>query len=166
MPHGLQPQPAADRIPAEPKWENIDSHIGSQYFREGMLFGYDMPKDTFAWQYLHNQSPGTSETTRFPSDFINGPILINSIYRLNDRLKLAHAERITPEQKVMMQSINKHCRPARERRASAGPTPSRRQRSPRVLSTGADSMGLVIAATRVYVNEGIGLQGLVPDLGR
>ena len=79
--------------PAEPKWENMDSHIGSQYFREGMLFGSDMPKDTFAWQYLHNQSPGTSETTRFPSDFINGPILINSIYRLNDRLKLARAER-------------------------------------------------------------------------
>ena len=25
--------------PAEPKWENLDSHIGSQYFREGMLFG-------------------------------------------------------------------------------------------------------------------------------
>ena len=74
--------------PAEPKWENIDSHIGSQYLREGMLFGYDVPKDAFAWQYLHTQPPGTSETTRFPSDFINGPILINSIYRLNDRLKL------------------------------------------------------------------------------
>src|SRR4029077_11293324 len=29
-------------------------------------------------------------------------------------------------------------------------------RSPRVLSTGADSMGLVIATVRVYVNEGSG----------
>ena len=47
---------------AEPKWENLDSHIGSQYFREGMLFGYDMPKDSFAWHYLHHQSPGTSDT--------------------------------------------------------------------------------------------------------
>ena len=46
------------RNPAEPKWENIDSHIGSQYFREGMLFGFDMPKDSFAWHYLHSQPPG------------------------------------------------------------------------------------------------------------
>ena len=41
------------RNPAEPKWENIDSHIGSQYFREGMLFGYDVPK---------MRSPGTTCT--------------------------------------------------------------------------------------------------------
>jgi hypothetical protein len=32
------------RNPAEPSWENIDSHIGSQYFREGMLFGLDKPR--------------------------------------------------------------------------------------------------------------------------
>ena len=70
------------------------------------LFGFDAPKDSFAWHYLHSQPPGTSETTRFPSDFINGPVLINSIYRLNDRLKLGHADRISPRQKVMIRSIN------------------------------------------------------------
>jgi hypothetical protein len=149
------------RNPAEPKWENLDSHIGSQYFREGMLFGYDMPKDKFAWQYLDNQSPGTSETTRFPSDFINGPILINSIYRLNDRLKLARAERITPQQKIMMQSINKHVGlPENDGIGGTGTEPT--YRSPRVLSTGADSMGLVIAAARVYVNEGSGYKDWYP----
>jgi hypothetical protein len=141
--------------PAEPKWENLDSHIGSQYFREGMLFGYDMPKESFAWHYLHSQSPGTSDTTRFPTDFINGPILINSIYRLNTRLKLAREERISPEQKVMMQSINKHVG-LPENDSIGGTAAEPTFRSPRVLSTGADSMGLVIAATRVYVNEGSG----------
>jgi hypothetical protein len=149
------------RNPAEPKWENLDSHIGSQYFREGMLFGYDVPKDTFARQYLYHQSPGTSETTRFPSDFINGPILINSIYRLNDRLKLARAERITPEQKKMMQSINKHVG-LPENDGIGGTDAEPTIRSPRVLSTGADSMGLVIAAARVYVNEGSGYKDWFP----
>ena len=147
--------------PAEPKWENLDSHIGSQYFREGMLFGFDMPKDTFAWQYLHNQSPGTSETTRFPADFINGPILINSIYRLNDRLKLGHADRISPEQKVMMQSINKHLG-LPENDGIGGTDAEPTYRAPRVLATGGDSMGLVIAATRVYVNEGSGYKDWFP----
>src|SRR4051794_35642626 len=147
--------------PAEPKWENIDSHIGSQYFREGMLFGFDMPKDTFAWQYLHNQSPGTSETTRFPADFINNPVLINSIYRLNDRLKLGHADRISPEQKVMLQSINNHVG-LPENDGFGGTDSEPTYRAPRVLAPGGDSMGLVVAATRVYVNEGSGYKDWFP----
>ena len=147
--------------PAEPKWENLDSNIGSQYFREGMLFAFDLPKDTFAWQYLHNQFPGTSETTRFPSDFINGPILINSIYRLNDRLKLGHADRVSPEQKAMIQSINKHLG-LPENDSIGGTDAEPTYRAPRVLSPGGDSMGLVIAATRVYVNEGSGYKDWFP----
>ena len=39
--------------PAEPKWENLDSHIGSQYFREGMLVGgLGTPTNDFLFQYL------------------------------------------------------------------------------------------------------------------
>ena len=142
------------RNPAEPKWENIDSHIGSQYLREGMLFGFDSNKDSFIWHYLHSQPPGTSETTRFPSDFINGPILINSIYRLNQRMKLGHEDRISPEQKAMMQSMNKHVG-LPENAGIGGTDAAPTLRAPRVLSTGADSMGLVMAGTRVYVNEGM-----------
>src|SRR5207237_4704913 len=103
-----------------------------------MLFGYDMPKDTFAWQYLHNQSPGTSETTRFPSDFINGPILINSIYRLNDRLKLARTERISPAQTGMLRSINKHLG-LPENDGIGGTDSEPTYRSPRVLSAVGDA---------------------------
>ena len=147
--------------PANPKWENIDSHIGSQYFREGMFFGSDMPKNTFSWQYLSKQAPGTSETTRFPSDFINGPVLVNSIYHLNDRLKLARAERITPEQKVMMQSINKHVG-LPENDGIGGTDAEPTYKAPRVLATGGDSMGLVVASCRVYVNEGSGWQDWLP----
>ena len=58
-----------------------------------MLFGHALPTNSFAYQYLSNQEPGTSETSRFPSDFINNPILINSIYRLGERLKLTVPEK-------------------------------------------------------------------------
>ena len=52
--------------PAEPKWENLDSHIGSQYFREGMLFGTACRRTPSPGEYLYNQSPGTSRNHPFP----------------------------------------------------------------------------------------------------
>ena len=95
--------------PANPKWENITSAIGNQYFREGMLVGYDMPKrDTFIYQYLYHQQPGTSETSRYPTDFINGPILINSIYRLGDRLKLARPSVSRPLSVISSSPCTRH----------------------------------------------------------
>jgi hypothetical protein len=51
----------------EPQWENIASNIGNQYFREGMLFGSDTAHDSFIYQYLSTQEPGTSETSRTTS---------------------------------------------------------------------------------------------------
>ena len=69
----------------EPKWDNIVSNIGNQYFREGMLFASDAPRNSFIYQYLSTQEPGTSETSRFSNDFINGPIQISAIYRVPAR---------------------------------------------------------------------------------
>ena len=111
-------------------------------------------RNSFAWHYLHSQQPGTSETSRFPTDFINGPILINSIYRLNERLKLDRAEQIIRPAKG--HEVDEQARrPARERRQGLRRDRRRADATvPQVLSDGADSMGLVIAATRVYVNEG------------
>ena len=94
--------------PVNPKWENLNSTTGNIYFREGMLFGHALPTNSFAFQYLYNQEPGTSETSRFPSDFINNPILINSIYRLGERLKLTVPEKITPAQRDLIKSMYAH----------------------------------------------------------
>ena len=148
-----------DRPPAdvhEPKWENIVSNIGNQYFREGMLFGSTMPHDSFIYQYLAVQQAGTSETSRFSNDFINGPILINSIYRLPQRLKLARVEKITPAQAKLMESIYQHVGLKNDTNVGAlgGTAAEPTIKTPHVLSDGADSEGLVMASTRVYVNEG------------
>jgi len=140
----------------EPKWENIVSNIGNQYFREGMLFGSTMPHDSFIYQYLAVQQPGTSETSRFSNDFINGPILINSIYRLPQRLKLARVEKITPAQAKLMESMYQHVGLKNDTNVGAlgGTAAEPTIKTPHVLSDGSDSMGLVMASTRVYVNEG------------
>ena len=140
----------------EPKWENIVSNIGNQYFREGMLFGSDMPHDSAIYQYLAVQQAGTSETSRFSNDFINGPILINSIYRLGERLKLTRVEKITPAQAKLMESIYQHVglKPDTNVGALGGTDAEPTIKVPHVLADGSDSLGLVMAATRVYVNEG------------
>jgi len=143
-----------DRPPAdvhEPKWENIVSNIGNQYFREGMLFGSTMPHDSFIYQYLAVQQAGTSETSRFSNDFINGPILINSIYRLPQRLKLARVEKITPAQAKLMESIYQHVGLKNDTNVGAlgGTAAEPTIKTPHVLSDGADSEGLVMASTRV-----------------
>jgi hypothetical protein len=142
--------------PANPKWENLTSNIGNQYFREGMLFGHKAPKNSFAFQYLYHQQPGTSETSRFPSDFINGPVTINSIYRLGERLKLAREERITPAQRDLIKSMYAHAGVKENDPGGAlgGTEAEPTLKAPHVLADGADSMGLLMASTRVYVNEG------------
>src|SRR5206468_2982136 len=93
--------------------------------------------------------------------FNPNPVHINSVYRLNERLKLARADRITPEQKVMIQSINKHLG-LPENDGIGGTDAEPTYRAPRVLAAGGDSMGLVVAATRVYVNEGSGYKDWIP----
>ena len=140
----------------EPTWDNIVSNIGNQYFREGMLFGSDAAHDSFIYQYLATQEPGTSETSRFSNDFINGPVMIHSIYRLPDRLKLAHTEKITPAQRELIESMYRHAGLKLDDPGGAlsGTATEPTIRTPHVLSDGADSICLLMASARVYVNEG------------
>ena len=142
--------------PANPKWDNLASNIGNQYFREGMMVGgQGMPKNNFLYQYLYHQQPGTSETSRYPTDFINGPILINSIYRLGERLKLAREEKITPAQRDLIKSMyaNAGLKLDDPTGALGGTEAEPTMKVIHVLADGADSMGLLMASTRVYVNE-------------
>ena len=116
-----------------------------------------MPHDSFIYQYLTIQQPGTSETSRFSNDFINGPVMMHSIYRLFDRLKLAHTEKITPAQRELIESMyrNAGLKLDDPSGALAGTAAEPTIRTPHVLADGADSMGVLMASTRVYVNEGM-----------
>ena len=143
--------------PSNPKWENLTSAIGNQYFREGMLFGHDLPTNSFAFQYLFHQEPGTSETSRFPTDFINGPVTINSIYRLGKRLEIGRPEAITPAQRNLIKSMyaNAGLKENDPGGALGGTEAEPTLKVPHILADGADSMSVLMASARVFVNEGM-----------
>jgi mono/diheme cytochrome c family protein len=141
-PHPLNPP--AD--PENPKWENLASVIGNQYFKEGAVFGYDInraPKEgkkqgeftTFFYEVLQTQPPGTSDTSRIATDHNNNPNAMNPIFNVGARLKVAEHEEIT---------------------GGALNLPGGKQEFvPHILKDGADSVGVPGATIRVYVNIGM-----------
>jgi hypothetical protein len=143
--------------PAEPKWENLTSTFGNQYLREGMAFGLNQTEKSIVYHYLKTQEPGTSETSRFPTDSINNPTNINSILRLQDRLKVAHVEAITPAQARLIKSMYKNAGISTDNITGAlgGTATHPTIKVPHILTDGADSMGVLMASVRVYVNEGL-----------
>ena len=143
--------------PENPTWANVTSSLGNNYLHEGLAFGLNQPQTSIVYHYLKTQEPGTSETSRFPYDFINNPTNINPVLRLRDRLKVAHVENITPAQAELIRSQYKNAGIPLDSPAGilGGTAEHPTLKVPHVLTDGADSMGLVMASTRVYVNEGM-----------
>ena len=131
-PHPLN----APADPENPKWENLASAIGNQYFREGKVFATGSQPGSFLWEMLNAQPPGTSDTSRFATDHINSPSAINALFDLEARLAAAVEERVT-----------------------GGET----RKVPHILKDGADSVGVADAVMRVYVNEGLYSQQWLTD---
>jgi hypothetical protein len=133
--------PPAD--PENPKWENLVSAIGNQYFREGRVFAFDSQPGSFLWEMLNAQPPGTSDTSRPANDHINNPNAINAIFDLEARLAEAVEERMA---------------------GGALDLPGGTTRKvPHILKDGADSVGAAGAVMRVYVNEGLYSQQWLTD---
>jgi cytochrome c5 len=112
--------------PNQPQWENLVPALGNQYIREGEMFKAGLTDNSFLYWVYETQEPGTSDTSRISTDFINNPNAINAIFSiLTDRPK--HPE--TMNDGTMMAV-------------------------PHVLKDGADSIGAAGAALRVFVNIG------------
>jgi hypothetical protein len=118
--------------PRAPAWSNLVPAIGNQYLEEGRIFLGHLPPNDFRWHVGSTQQPGTSDTSRFATDHINNPNVINSIVNLDARLKLTEL----PD------------------RVETMPDGSR-QAVPHILKDGADSVGVATASLRVYVNIGM-----------
>jgi hypothetical protein len=132
---GLHPlNPPAD--PENPRWEHLASAIGNQYLREGRVFAPGTARGSFLWEMLNAQPPGTSDTSRVATDHLNNPGAINAIFDLEARLAIAVPEKM----------------PGGETRSV-----------PHILKDGADSIGVVGAVMRVYVNEGLYSQQWLTD---
>lgn len=131
-PHPLYPP----YDPENPGWKNLASVIGNQYLHEGRVFAPGARPGSFFWEILNSQPRGTSDTSRLASDNINNPNAINPIFLLNERLRIAHEEALSGETLLL-------------------PGAQARMKVPRVLKDGADSVGFIGAALRVFVNIGM-----------
>ncbi len=139
-PHPLFPPADTEH----PDWKNLSSTIGGQYWDPVTTFTNLQGKDSFIYQFLASQQPGTIDTSLVSTDQINNANTITAIFDLPARL--ARAATNVPE----AQSASNLLIPQIE-----DPTQGTNPRhTPRVLLDGADSVGVFGALSRVYLNIG------------
>ncbi|HEX8163973.1 MAG TPA: hypothetical protein VF538_19035 [Pyrinomonadaceae bacterium] len=147
-------KPPAD--PEHPKWENLASNVGAQYFWIDRIFDWQADEATYIWQMFHTSRPGTLDTSLVSTDNINNPRTMNALYNLGPRL--AQAQKFGRETLAMGggSGDNKQFNDYPQTAALNGlfQRPSTVW-SPRVLKDGADSVGGLGALNRVYLNIGL-----------
>jgi hypothetical protein len=144
-------RPPADRN--HPKWENLSSNVGAQYFWTDRIFVWSNEPGNFAWQVFHTYRPGTLDTSLISSDNINNPRSMNAVYQLLPRL--LEAKRWGKET-LHGGELNNH---QLNDYLKEGPLAQLFQApdtvwTPRVLKDGSDSVGVMGALNRVYLNIG------------
>ncbi len=141
--------------PENPKWENISSNVGAQYFWIDRIFDWQADKSTYMFQMFHTSRPGSLDTSLISTDNINNPRTMNAIYHLWARLE--QAKRFGKETLAGGSLNNKQLNdyvPASSPLAEFFKPPAT-VFSPRVLKDGADSVGALGALNRVYLNIGL-----------
>ena len=79
--------PPAD--PENPKWANLNSNPGAQYFWVDRVFFWN-PRDvqaSFVFQLFHTSLPGSLDTSFVSTDNINNPRTMNAVYNVLARLE-------------------------------------------------------------------------------
>jgi len=160
-PHPLNPP--AD--PEAPKWANLSTTIGAQYFRIRAVFGNLLKEENLIYHLLDSQPPGTIDTSLIATDQINNTSTMNALWEFGARLDrsgiLAHR---SPEYARDYAARYGHNDFEQVSSASAqlpvllydlpdvyaNPRPV-----PRILLEGADSIGAWGALARVYLNIGM-----------
>ena len=139
--------------PNNPKWENLSSNVGAQYFWIDKIFYWDGDETNFVYQLFHTSRPGTLDTSLVSTDNINNPRSMNAIYLVGPRL--LEAKRWGKETLVGGEQDNRQINDY----LTAGPLSELYEKpatvwTPRVLKDGSDSVGVMGALNRVYLNIG------------
>ncbi|MDR0781463.1 MAG: hypothetical protein LBF16_12360 [Pseudomonadales bacterium] len=143
--------------PEHPTWANLNSNPGAQYFWVDRIFMYKPDASNFAWQLFHTSRPGALDTSFISPDNINNPRTMNAIYNLPGRMEMAAK---WGREKLANGSLNNNqfnslpAIPADSPLRDFFSAPDTVQ-APRVLKDGADSVGVLGALNRVYVNIGL-----------
>jgi hypothetical protein len=144
--------PPAD--PENPKWENLSSNVGAQYFWVDRIFAWEGDATNFGFQIFHASRPGTLDTSFISTDNINNPRTMNAVYNLGARLE--QGKRTGKETLGGGELNNKQFNDF----VKTGPLTEFFVRpntsfTPRVLKDGSDSVGALGALNRVYINIGL-----------
>lgn len=145
--------PPAD--PENPKWENLNSNPGAQYFWIDRIFQWEPDQGNFIFQLFHTSRPGALDTSLVSSDQINNPRTMNAIYNLQGRLDISRRwgqEKLGPGSNDNKQ-LNDYV-PAGTPLAQYFEKPDTVYTT-HVLKDGADSVGALGALNRVYLNIGL-----------
>jgi hypothetical protein len=140
--------------PENPKWENLNSNPGAQYFWVDRILFWNRDEANFIYQLLHTSLPGTLDTSFISSDYINNPRTMNAVYSVGPRL--GPALRWGKEKLAGGELKNKQLQdfPQTTALSQFFQKPDTVM-TPRVLKDGADSIGLLGALNRVFINIGL-----------
>ena len=140
--------------PENPKWENLSSNVGAQYFWVDRIFSWEADETSFVYQLFHTSRPGALDTSMISSDNINNPRTMNALYALGARLQQAKRfgkETLSGGGLNNMQ-FNNFVKDGPLTQFFVAPDTVF---SPRVLKDGSDSVGALGALNRVYLNIGL-----------
>ena len=140
--------------PENPKWENINSNPGSQYFWVDRVLFWEKDQANFIYQLIHTSLPGTLDTSFVSTDYINNPRTMNAVYNVGARLKIAER---WGEEKLAGGGVNNKQFQQYKQTAVLPQYYKEPDKvwTAHVLKDGADSVGILGALNRVYINIGL-----------
>lgn len=146
--------PPAD--PEHPKWENLNSNPGAQYFWVDRIFIWNTKNAgaNFIFQLFHTSLPGALDTSFVSTDNINNPRTMNAIYNVKARLNASLQFR---EQLSGGELNNKQFNDYPQTKALSEFYDPKTHAilTPHVLKDGSDSVGTLGALNRVFINIGL-----------
>jgi hypothetical protein len=145
-------RPPAD--PENPRWENLSSNVGAQYFWVDRIFAWKKDPTNYMFQLLQTSRPGALDTSLVSTDYINNPRTMNAVYLLGPRLQVAKrwGNEVLSGGGLNNAQLNDYVKdgPLTEFFRKPGTV-----WTPRVLKDGSDSVGALGALNRVYLNIGL-----------
>ena len=155
--------------PEHPKWENLNSNPGAQYFWVDRIFVWKVDESSFAYQLFHTSRPGALDTSFVSTDYMNNPRTMNSVYNLGARMAIARqwGEEKLAGGELDNEHLNRFVPPG-------SPLPRFYQApntvwTPRVLKDGSDSVGALGALeSRLRQHRAVqrGMAGAFPAVRR
>jgi hypothetical protein len=140
--------------PENPKWQNLSSNPGAQYFWVDRILFWDKSESSFVYQLLHTSLPGTLDTSFISTDYINNPRTMNAVYSVGPRLQpaLRWGQEKLAGGELKNKQFNDFPQTAH---LSQFFKPPDTVMTPRVLKDGSDSVGILGALNRVFINIGL-----------